>query len=167
MRDVALQIAFSSTARGAMQLDGNCSHGFTTTKSGLPAVRFMMSMLSSPSAISVPMAKIEDELQVFARREHALEFQAPDGGVEILVHRRAIADLRHLVVFIIVIERAEIGGHRAAQRVLADLQRIDEFRLERRAVFHRQLHGKEIREEIEDELRRFRNRLLKQFFFVA
>src|SRR3546814_9883969 len=66
-----------------------------------------------------------------------LQFAAPQQCVEILVHRSAVADLRDLIVLVVIKEGAEVDRHSAAeQRVLhADLERIDIFGLEGPAIF--------------------------------
>src|SRR3546814_20321949 len=42
------------------------------------------------------------------RCEHRFQFQTPGLGIEILINRRAVSDLRHLVVFIVIVESGQI-----------------------------------------------------------
>src|SRR3546814_718773 len=76
--------------------------------------------------------------KIARRREHRLEFQPPHLRVEILVHRRPVPDLGDLIILVIIIEAREIQGQRPVHQAVlgADFKGIDEFGLERRAIFH-------------------------------
>src|SRR3546814_19525697 len=69
----------------------------------------------SSDVCSSDLAEIADigvEPQIAGRREYRLEFQSPDLGVEILVHRRSVANLGDLIILVIIIEAREIQGQR-------------------------------------------------------
>src|SRR3546814_2554605 len=70
------------------------------------------------------IADIGVKAQIAKRYIIELQLAAPQQCVEILVHRRAVADLRDLIVLVVIKEGAEVDRHSAAeQRVLhADIE---------------------------------------------
>ncbi len=84
--------------------------------------------------IFITACKIEPQArQRFVSR---LEFRAFDMRIEIVVDRSAIDDPGNLIRFIVIVENIAVQRQRAVQqRVLrAQLERVDEFRLERQRM---------------------------------
>src|SRR3546814_13158375 len=73
------------------------------------------------------------------RCEHRFQFQTPGLGIEILINRRAVSDLRHLVVFIVIVESGQIERQFVIKQAVLHsyFEGIDELWLEGRPIFDR------------------------------